>query len=192
MEPDREQSTGHENFPTLQTTIQNTLLVPVSNLSSKLAPRGIGRGNVFGPVSLYIDCGSHISDKTIAELTAEQKRALKAVRDHNGSRQGLCRQLDLVSSRLVEKDFENEHTDSWVGAYQLVNKNKEQKIADVSGSHVVYKIKHDSEEHRYLKVRICHYGSEDVEKDDIRKDYNNAPMATLRLIITLTAIWHIK
>lgn len=183
---------GHEDLSTMQTTVQSTLMVSDSNLSSMLALKNIGRVNVYGPAFLHINCGSQSNDKFIAELTSDRKTALKSVRNHIGSKRVHRSQLEFSPSRLVAKPFKKTHSGNRVEAYHLVNKKKVPRTANVAGSHIVYKIKHDSEGQKYLKAKLCPQGNEVSAKHEIGKDSNNAPMATIRLTTMLTAVFRFK
>lgn len=64
--------------------------------------------------------------------------------------------------------------------------------ANLSTSHVVYKLQSDEEGNKVQKARIVPHGNHDGEKDEIRKDSSTAQFFVIRILLFIVTFLGVR
>ena len=123
------------------------------------------------------------------------QRLLRQMLDRVGHKQvSLAHATDLTAPWLVKASFTQELV-NWKDAYELIPLNRLPKNANYIRSHAFCHIKRlssdDSNSSLRLKTRIVLHGNEDKERTDIRKDTQAASFTSIRILLSLAAIFHL-
>lgn len=168
-------------------------LSPGCNSDTEIEPIADGslmKCNLMNQKSVYKDMGDYSMElvenpelKGTHEIQSNEQAILKNIQNVVRSRQVWAGELLFATPWIIQKAVEKGHSDNWTHAYEEVLENSVPRNAIIISSHTIFEVKEDDEKVRKLKARLVTHVNRDDMKNEIRKDFSNADMIIVRLLI---------
>eukprot|EP00737_Agarophyton_chilense_P005146 gb/GEZJ01007286.1/.p1 GENE.gb/GEZJ01007286.1/~~gb/GEZJ01007286.1/.p1 ORF type:complete len:237 (-),score=12.09 gb/GEZJ01007286.1/:830-1540(-) len=105
-----------------------------------------------------------------------------------GSAHVTRKKMDCRPQQIMDNAVDEELENVWMGAYVEVPECTVPPNANVISSHVVYIVKSEERDKKYMKARLCPHGNRDKAKRDIRNDSANEQFDIIRILLYFSLI----